>query len=217
MDWTFNPPPGWPPVPPGYRPPAGFQPDPSWPVAPADWQYWIPAQANAPVHAPAYTPAPAPAFAPGFAPTQAHAVALAPMPLPGATSMPGFDPAAPMCRFCQGVPALKATARAHRGMIIIMTFRKIEGPFCRSCGLAVTRKLSADTLVQGWWGYFSAVISPIVLIMNAVLLHRLARLAPAPYRQGQIDPGAPLFHRPQAAGLALPALLIVLLVANLAR
>jgi hypothetical protein len=39
--WHFNPPPGWPPTPPGFVPPAGWHPDPSWPSAPPGWQWWI--------------------------------------------------------------------------------------------------------------------------------------------------------------------------------
>jgi hypothetical protein len=40
--WRFNPPPGWPPTPPGFVPPAGWRPDPSWPFAPPGWQWWVP-------------------------------------------------------------------------------------------------------------------------------------------------------------------------------
>jgi len=40
--WRFNPPPGWPPTPPGFVPPAGWHPDPSWPAAPPDWTWWVP-------------------------------------------------------------------------------------------------------------------------------------------------------------------------------
>ena len=40
--WRFNPPPGWPPAPPGFVPPQGWQPDPSWPAAPPGWQWWTP-------------------------------------------------------------------------------------------------------------------------------------------------------------------------------
>lgn len=40
--WIFNPPPGWPPAPPGFVPPPGWRPDPSWPPAPEDWAFWIP-------------------------------------------------------------------------------------------------------------------------------------------------------------------------------
>jgi Domain of unknown function (DUF4328) len=37
----FNPPPGWPVQPPGWRPPPGWEPDPSWPPAPAGWKFWV--------------------------------------------------------------------------------------------------------------------------------------------------------------------------------
>ncbi|MGC5173181.1 hypothetical protein ACLQ2Q_21275 [Microbacterium sp. DT81.1] len=47
----FHPPPNWPPPPPGWFPPAGWQPDPTWPPAPPNWQFWISASevASAPV------------------------------------------------------------------------------------------------------------------------------------------------------------------------
>lgn len=38
----FNPPPNWPPVPPGWTPPPGWQPDQSWPPPPQGWQLWVP-------------------------------------------------------------------------------------------------------------------------------------------------------------------------------
>jgi Domain of unknown function (DUF4190)/Septum formation len=37
----YNPPPGWPPAPPGFTPPPGWQPDPSWPPPPPGWQLWV--------------------------------------------------------------------------------------------------------------------------------------------------------------------------------
>ncbi len=40
---VFNPPPGWPKPPEGWRPPAGWTPDPSWPDPPDGWQLWLPA------------------------------------------------------------------------------------------------------------------------------------------------------------------------------
>ncbi len=36
----FNPPPGWPPAPPGWVPPPGWEPDPDWPPAPPGWEFW---------------------------------------------------------------------------------------------------------------------------------------------------------------------------------
>lgn len=41
MSMRFNPPPSWPPVPPGWMPPPGWQPDPSWPDPPPGWNLWI--------------------------------------------------------------------------------------------------------------------------------------------------------------------------------
>jgi hypothetical protein len=41
MGYHFNPPPGWPPAPPGWSPPPGWQPDPAWPPPPPGWQLWI--------------------------------------------------------------------------------------------------------------------------------------------------------------------------------
>jgi len=40
--WLFNPPPGWPAAPPGWRPPEGWYPDPNLPAAPIGWQWWLP-------------------------------------------------------------------------------------------------------------------------------------------------------------------------------
>jgi Septum formation len=37
----YNPPPGWPPAPPGFTPQPGWQPDPSWPTPPPGWQLWV--------------------------------------------------------------------------------------------------------------------------------------------------------------------------------
>jgi hypothetical protein len=41
MPTRFNPPPGWPPAPPGWTPPPGWQPDPSWPAPPPGWPLWV--------------------------------------------------------------------------------------------------------------------------------------------------------------------------------
>ncbi len=37
----FNPPPNWPPAPPGWTPPPGWQPDASWPPPPPGWHLWV--------------------------------------------------------------------------------------------------------------------------------------------------------------------------------
>lgn len=42
----FNPPPNWPPVPPGRKPPGGWHPDPSWPAPRPGWPLWVPDRAS---------------------------------------------------------------------------------------------------------------------------------------------------------------------------
>src|SRR5215472_2037103 len=37
----FNPPPGWPPPPPGFVPGPAWRPDPRWPLPPPGWQLWV--------------------------------------------------------------------------------------------------------------------------------------------------------------------------------
>jgi hypothetical protein len=52
-DKRFNPPPGWPKPPDGWKPPKGWTPDPSWPAPPAGWQLWLtPVAEDTPVDAP---------------------------------------------------------------------------------------------------------------------------------------------------------------------
>ncbi|MBS9534615.1 hypothetical protein KIH27_13560 [Mycobacterium sp. M1] len=41
MTLRFNPPPNWPPAPPGWVPDPNWQPDPSWPPAPPGWRLWV--------------------------------------------------------------------------------------------------------------------------------------------------------------------------------
>jgi hypothetical protein len=88
----FNPPPGWPPPPPGFAPDDGWRPDPSWPPAPPGWQLWV---SDEPERDPAvgltpgyigYWTAPAP---PGYAQTP-PGYAQAP---PGYSQWAGWGPA----------------------------------------------------------------------------------------------------------------------------
>ncbi|MFJ5218582.1 hypothetical protein ACIP98_28150 [Streptomyces sp. NPDC088354] len=117
--------------------------------------------------------------------------------------VPGYGPS---CSYCGSVPATAATVRGHQGMIVIMKWLKVRGMFCRSCGLATVRKMTGDSMVQGWWGAASMLINPIVMLLNIrqwVKIKRLGEPVPgAPRRPA--DPGRPLFLRPVALGLLLP-------------
>jgi hypothetical protein len=47
MAERFNPPPDWPPVPRGWKPPRTWRPDPAWPSPPDGWSLWLDDDANA--------------------------------------------------------------------------------------------------------------------------------------------------------------------------
>ncbi len=118
------------------------------------------------------------------------------------------------CRFCGAQPAVDATVRAHRGMVLMMQWRRQSGPFCRTCGIATVRKLSADTLIQGWWGAQSFFRTPFTLIQNGLAYRRFKALPqPAPGQPGQPLPlGRPLLLRAGAIGLVVPLAVIALVV-----
>ena len=130
----------------------------------------------------------------------------------------GYAPQGQMtCRFCGGYPAADATVRGHQGMIILMRWLKLTGPFCRTCGIASVRDMTAKSLWQGWWGIGSAIINPFIMLMNIGPMQKFKGLPePTPGPGRPMDPGKPLFQRPVIAMLLLPIALIAAIVfANL--
>jgi len=125
---------------------------------------------------------------------------------------PAFDNS--ICRFCGSVPAVQATVRGHQGLLIMMRFLKLEGPFCRSCGIATYRDMTAKSLWQGWWGIGSMIINPITMLVNLPTRAKFGKLPePAPGAPGQpMDVGKPLFKRPAIIMLLIPFALIALIV-----
>ncbi|APA99562.1 LppU/SCO3897 family protein [Nocardia seriolae] len=120
------------------------------------------------------------------------------------------------CRFCGATPAIDLDFRAHRGMVFVMQYRKLPGPYCRDCGLASFRKMTGDSLVQGWWGPFSFLIAnPITLLANLVNRLRVGQLPPPiPGAHSlPMDPGKPLWQRASIVGALVPLGLIVALIA----
>jgi hypothetical protein len=111
------------------------------------------------------------------------------------------------CRFCGRTPAINATVRAHRGMIIVMQWRSLRGPYCRSCGMTVLKKLTGETLWQGWWGFLSAIIgTPFTLIWNFFTWLRIRALPePTAATAPQAAPTAPPTAAPESAPSEPPA------------
>ncbi|HEY3560466.1 MAG TPA: toxin-antitoxin system, toxin component [Kribbella sp.] len=122
-----------------------------------------------------------------------------------------------VCRFCGGYPAVEATVRGHQGLIILMRFLKLQGPFCRTCGVASVRDMTSKSLWQGWWGIGSSIINPITMLMNIGPMQKFKGLPePTPGPGRPMNPGKPLFQRPAILGLLLPiALIALIVVANL--
>ncbi|RAJ34609.1 hypothetical protein K353_05255 [Kitasatospora sp. SolWspMP-SS2h] len=116
----------------------------------------------------------------------------------------------PFCRFCGSVPAANVTVRGHQGFLVMMRFLRVAGPFCRDCGTATLRRMTADSLWQGWWGVASAVINPVTMLMNLVVWLKLRKLpAPVPGAPGTPLPtGRPLYRRPQVLGLLIPVVAV---------
>jgi hypothetical protein len=136
----------------------------------------------------------------------------------GPPPAPYADLAFVACRLCGSVPAVKTTFRGHRGMIVVMQFLSTHGPFCRDCGLSVFRHMTSRTLVQGWYGYGSLIITPITVLINLFRRNKVAKLAPPqpnPYGPSRpaMDPGPRLLQRPMTwIGLLIPFALLVLLI-----
>ncbi|CAM5689616.1 Toxin-antitoxin system, toxin component OS=Streptomyces aurantiogriseus OX=66870 GN=GCM10010251_17190 PE=4 SV=1 [Streptomyces aurantiogriseus] len=107
-------------------------------------------------------------------------------------------------------------------MIVIMRFLKRQGAFCRSCGLAVFREMQANTLVQGWWGPLSVLVTIFTLLVNLDARSTLLRLPePTGGWRPPLDPGKPVTKRPAgmialaplallaAAVMSIPVFLII--------
>jgi hypothetical protein len=107
--------------------------------------------------------------------------------------------------------------RGHQGLIIIMRFLKLQGPFCRTCGIASVRDMTAKSLWQGWWGIGSSIINPITMLINIGPMQKFKRLPePQPGPGRPMDPGKPLVQRPAMLMLLLPiAVIAVIIVGNL--
>ncbi|MFR9776050.1 hypothetical protein ACL02O_08315 [Micromonospora sp. MS34] len=132
-----------------------------------------------------------------------------PAPVAQAPAAPGPPGPALTCRFCGSFPAIKATLHGHQGFIVFMRLLTQHGPFCRSCGIAVCRDMTANTLWQGWWGFLSMIITPVVLLGNLITRVRLGRLGePVPGAPGTpAAPGRPVFKRAAALGLVAPVVI----------
>ncbi|MEU9144966.1 hypothetical protein [Streptomyces sp. NPDC048349] len=130
-------------------------------------------------------------------------------PTPGGYAAPGPAPTAyaPPCRACGGQTAENVKVRSHMGILILMKFEHLEGPFCRACGIAVVRQMTTRTLCLGWWSPISLVIvNPFTLVWNLVAYRKFSKLPPSTPAPGRahLDTGPPVLRRPQAYATLIP-------------
>ncbi|MFD5814782.1 hypothetical protein [Streptomyces sp. NPDC127038] len=127
--------------------------------------------------------------------------------------------AGPTCHVCQARPAAITSIRSHAGMIFWGQTRTMPGPFCRQCGIALVRIMTARTLWQGWWGPLSLLIhTPLTLAHNARAYHAFTKLpesTPPPGR-ASIALGRPVARRPQAYAALVPLVWGALLITAVA-
>ncbi|MER7920570.1 MULTISPECIES: hypothetical protein [unclassified Streptomyces] len=171
----------------------------------------------------AYAPASGPYAQPGVA---QYAPVAAPgpyqqAPVPGPYQQPpqaqpygGGMPvggAMQACRLCGAGPAAQVTVRGHQGMLIVMRSLRRRATMCRPCALATFREMQANTMVQGWWGPMSLVITPITLLVNLGSLATIRRI-PEPVVAGHrppLNPGKSVFKRPQGILGLIPLCLVL--------
>ncbi|WP_405979263.1 hypothetical protein [Streptomyces sp. NBC_00158] len=116
---------------------------------------------------------------------------------------------APGCRQCGAPETANFAVRAHVGVLILMRFHTLNGPFCRRCARSLIRTMTTKTLCQGWWSPFSlAIFTPFTLLWNlfaAMKYSKLPEPTPAPGRQ-PLEEGPPVHARPLAYVAIIPLL-----------
>ncbi|WP_431043424.1 hypothetical protein ACQUSR_17025 [Streptomyces sp. P1-3] len=124
---------------------------------------------------------------------------------------PGYGyaaaPVQPTCRICGAHPAVDVKFRQHQGLLIATRSMSLEGPFCRNCGTATFREMTAKSLGQGWWSPHSMVFfNPFTIVCNLVANAKIKKLpVPVPGQPGaQLDPGKPIRRRAVAYVPLLP-------------
>ncbi|MEV4424098.1 LppU/SCO3897 family protein [Streptomyces sp. R-07] len=92
-----------------------------------------------------------------------------------------------------------------------------RGVFCRTCGLAVYRQMTSDTLVTGWWGLFSLFVTPFVVLGNVSGARAAFRRLPEPYGavRPPLNPGRRVLRRAPAMLVLTPLALLAAAIPTL--
>ncbi|MCF3181048.1 hypothetical protein IPZ70_14065 [Streptomyces polychromogenes] len=158
--------------------------------------------------------------APGFPAQQGGPGAAPPgaMPHDPAYAPPYGHAPAPGCRNCGAPQAALFSVRAHVGVLVLMRFHTLNGPFCRPCGRSLVRTMTTKTLCQGWWSPLSLVLfTPFTLFWNLLAAIKFGKLpdpTPAPGRQ-PLEEGPPVHARPLAYVAIIPLLWFTWVIVNI--
>jgi hypothetical protein len=105
-----------------------------------------------------------------------------------------FDDGGVHCRLCHRGPTATMSLFEHHGYGLPLRHLVLRGPLCRQCGLVAWRRMTVQTLLLGWWGLASIVLTPVTLVLNSIALVKLLRTPAAP-----AVPCAPAVPSPGAA------------------
>jgi hypothetical protein len=109
------------------------------------------------------------------------------------------------CQKCNSPGELmNVTFRQNVGAVVVRFSKELKGDLCAPCIRSTFWSCTLLTLVVGWWGMISFVVTPIFLIGNLVNLASASRLA-----------GWRHFFLGLGTVLAVPTLLVVLIAANM--
>ncbi|GAA2392885.1 hypothetical protein Cme02nite_11550 [Catellatospora methionotrophica] len=140
------------------------------------------------------------------------------------TGRPEKGPTALDCVICGHVPAAEVSFYRHVGLVLYVRFNRIQGPFCRDCGLARMRDATAETMISGLWSPVSVVLAPLAIVRNVLGRRTVLALDKPVPRPGQpesnlapLPPARPVLRRFKAwfAPAVLATVIAVLTFADL--
>jgi lipoprotein-releasing system permease protein len=73
-------------------------------------------------------------------------------------------------------PVKRLAFHQHVGLLLFFIHSRHAGAMCRLCGEALLRRTTIVTSLAGWWGLFSAFLTPLTLLLNLVGWMRLRTL-----------------------------------------
>lgn len=87
------------------------------------------------------------------------------------------------CQSCfQFTPTENLTFRQNIGMVFMRHYRRIEGNFCAACAEQYFWRFTGITMLLGWWGMISFIVSPFFILGN--LYNYLKAWKLRPYASG---------------------------------